>query len=445
MSTVYTARPPQEPEVFPIRDWHYHPVYQGLYVFRNGDAWIDVGSQLGHLGQFDVRAFPPDRWIALQDIHGAPLPIAVYLQRFGELYGRWLLPKGEGPSVTPDTDTAARATFPSGASTPPAVGAGPSAGLDVKALFGLASTQATTVPDEHQAQTEDFLDFVQSVLGVVLSERQLDLLRAHTVQALSSPEDEAANVIEENVAAFQSVKNADAQTRQTWRQDNQPGFVKRLGTLRGELFQTLRQWHGDAQKIIAAALPPLTREAAESWVELSTLAVLVAQGKEPGTAAPENLEAMIAKLAHDYAALPSQQRLWIAFAPIALYEIRRSWPTLSPESRETMRAQLAAQFGISMSDAASSSETKTADSPATPPVERLSTADWDRFRKEDSSVDGLQRQWSEALAEGDEHKAAELRAEIDKALQRQEQATQMLSNIASMRHSMMMAVVNNLR
>ena len=110
-----------------------------------------------------------------------------------------------------------------------------------------------------------------------------------------------------------------------------------------------------------------------------------------------------------------------------------------------MRAQLAAQFGISISHAATSAETNTADSPPTPSVERSPEADWDRFRKTESSVDDLQRQWAEANAKGDDQKASELRAEIDKALQRQEQATQLLSNIASMRHAMMMSVVNNIR
>jgi hypothetical protein len=90
MQSPFAARPTQEPEVFPLVAWHNHPVYQGFYVLRNGDTWVDVGSQLGHLGQFDLRRFPTDQWIALQDKQGSPLPIEIYIQRFGNVLGRWL-------------------------------------------------------------------------------------------------------------------------------------------------------------------------------------------------------------------------------------------------------------------------------------------------------------------------------------------------------------------
>jgi hypothetical protein len=95
MSQVFTtARPDQQPEVFPLISWHNHPVYQGFYILRNGDMWIDVGSPLGHLGQYNVAALPKDKWIVLQDQKGAPLPVAVFVQRFGNVMGRWLREEG---------------------------------------------------------------------------------------------------------------------------------------------------------------------------------------------------------------------------------------------------------------------------------------------------------------------------------------------------------------
>jgi hypothetical protein len=84
------ARPDQQPEVFPLVAWHNHPVYQGFYILRNGDMWIDVGSQLGHLGQFNVAALPKDQWVMLQDKEGAALPVAVYIHRLGTVIARWL-------------------------------------------------------------------------------------------------------------------------------------------------------------------------------------------------------------------------------------------------------------------------------------------------------------------------------------------------------------------
>jgi len=98
MEPQFTAQPTAEPDVFPLVSWHNHPVYQGFYILRNGDVWIDVGSQLGHLGQFDLRRFPTDRWIALQDKQGAPLPVEVYIQRFGAVLGRWLGVDGDAPA-----------------------------------------------------------------------------------------------------------------------------------------------------------------------------------------------------------------------------------------------------------------------------------------------------------------------------------------------------------
>ena len=84
------ARPDQQPEIFPLVSWHNHPVYQGFYILRNGDMWIDVGSQLGHMGQFNVGALPKDQWVVLQDNQGAALPVAVYVHRLGNVVARWL-------------------------------------------------------------------------------------------------------------------------------------------------------------------------------------------------------------------------------------------------------------------------------------------------------------------------------------------------------------------
>jgi hypothetical protein len=319
--------------------------------------------------------------------------------------------------------------------------------LDVNALFALASAEATSVPPEYQATVDDFIDVVGCVLGIVLSERQIDWLRSRAMQALSQPDEGEAQIIESSVRAFQGVKAADAQVRHVWRQQNQAAFVQRIGQTQNALCQTLREWHTEAQKILAACHPPLTREAAESWAELSTCAVLIAQGKEPGTAAPQNLEAMIAQLARDYPALPSRQQLWIAFAPITLYEIRRSWPTLSVEQREVLRGQLAAQFGVQPAQPADPYQAPVTSAAVTPrpPARTRPASTWDRFRQEDTSVEGLQRQWSEAQAAGDQQKASELQLKIQTALQQAAQASAMLTNIASMKHSMMMAVANNLK
>jgi hypothetical protein len=434
MSTNFTARPNQEPEIFPINGWHSHPVFQGFYILRNGDVWLDVGSQMGHLGQFDIRRLPTDRWVTLQDGQGSPLPVEVYVQRFGDVVGRWL-----SANPTQPGESAPRPSNPATEDT----------GLDIDALFGLAAKQTTSVPPAFQATVDDFIDFAGCVLGVVLSERQIDALRTAAVQSLSQAGSGDAQIIQSNVSAFQSLKSADAQTRHAWRQQNQAPFVAWLSQHQNEsqILQLLAQWYAEAQQPIAAGQPPLTREAAESWAELSAFAVLIAQGKEPGAETPGNLEAMIAQLARDYPTLPPVQQLWMAFAPITLYELRRSWPAMSPPQREGVRMQLAKQFGIALGQTSQTSTGYQPPSPvaAPPATPGAPASNWEQFRQDDTSVAGLQQQWSEAKAKGDESKAAQLQLEVQKALQREASATAMLSNIASMRHSMMMAVANNLK
>ena len=317
--------------------------------------------------------------------------------------------------------------------------------LDVNALFALASVETTNVPAPYQAKVADFIDFVGCVLGIVLSERQVDWLRTYAVKALSAPDGADAKIVESTIANFQAAKGADAAARHGWRQQNQGPFVQWIGNTQSEICQALRQWHADAQQVLAAAQPPLTREAAESWAELWTFAELIAQGKEPGTAAPENLEAVIAKLARDYPTLPQRQRLWIAFAPITLYEIRRSWPTLPAAERETLRRQLAAQFNIHVESEPAAPPSAAPAPPAARPRRSAQPSSWDRFRQAATSVEGLQQQWSEAQARGDQQEAARLQMEIQKSLQRAAESNAMLTNILSMKHSMAMAVANNLK
>jgi hypothetical protein len=407
-------------ETFLLNSWHNHPVYQGFYVFRNGDVWLDTGSQLGHLGRYDVRRFPRDRWITLQDAQGAPLPIDVYVQRGGDVLGRWVSAEAPAREIPP----------------PSAVEPVAPAGFDIDALFGLAAKQDTSVPAELQPTVDDFVDFAGCILGVVLSDRQIDGLRKMAVQSLSQPGGAEAQLIQTQVAAFAAIKTADTGARHSWRQQNQGPFVAWMTQQAGgsAICQTLKQWYAEAQQVIAHGRPPLTREAAESWAELLMFAALIAQGREPGTAAPNNLEAVIAQLARDYPTLPAPQQLRIAFAPVALYELRRSWPRLSPHEREATRTQLARQFGIAVAPAA-----PAAHAPAASNAEPR----WGRFHQDDTSVDGLQRKWFEAKAQGDEQRAAQLQLDLQLALGRKKECMAMLSTIASNGHGIAMDIIRN--
>jgi len=316
--------------------------------------------------------------------------------------------------------------------------------FDVDGLFALASTEPANVAPEYEQRVDEFVDFVGCVLGIVLSDRQIEWLRTHTAEALANTASDEAEMIDASIAAFRAVKDADHRTRHAWRQENQPRFISWLTDSEDALSPTLREWHAAAQQVLVEDRPPLTREAAESWVELSTFASLIVAGKEPGTAAPQNLEGMIARVAREYQSLHPQQKLWIAFAPITLYEIRRSWPTMVGTERQALRDKLAAQFELQRSEPAAPSQTLTGAAPESAVKRPGRGSAWDRFR-DDSSVESLQRQWAEAQERNDHRKAAELELQIQNGLQRQAEASAMLTNMMAMRHSSLMMIANNLK
>lgn len=315
--------------------------------------------------------------------------------------------------------------------------------FDIDALFALASTESVHVPPEYAQRVEEFIDFVGCILGIVLSDRQVAWLRTHLAEALAVPDGDETRFVAASLDVFRPVKDATADVRQQWRKENQPRFLEGIAGAGSALAKTIEEWYDAARQVLAEGNPPLTREAAESWAELSTFATLISQGKEPGTAAPASLEAMIAQLAKEYPTLHPQQRLWTAFAPITLYEIRRSWPTMSPASRDALRAKLAAQFDL-QPQAVKPAAPSIAPLPSTPAQSAPRKAGWDRFR-DDSSIDSLQRQWAEAQEKGDRQKAADLDARIQKTLQSGAEASAMLSNLASLRMSMLRKTADNLR
>jgi hypothetical protein len=171
---------------------------------------------------------------------------------------------------------------------------------------------------------------------------------------------------------------------------------------------------------------------------------MIAQRKDPSIESPANLEATISQLAHDYPNLSIPQQRWVGFSPIALYELRRSWPVLSPPQREDIRVTLARQFGIPLNEAPDASRAPTGGVPS--PVPPASSArDWERFRGGETNIASLKQQWSDAKARGDEEAAVQLQLDIQKALQGQKEAAAMLTNIASVMSSMRMKTADNLK
>jgi hypothetical protein len=319
-------------------------------------------------------------------------------------------------------------------------------GLDVNELFAPIPTLPAPARPAYQSSVDDFIDAIGCLLGIALSENQVGWLRLIATAALSgSGAQDQAESIRWIVQAFQEIKHGDSQARQNWRQLNQPAFLQWIRqNTRYLLACMLQGWYDEAQKILAPGSPPLTRAAAESCIELADFIVLVFQGKEPGAAAPKNLDALIAGVARDHPSKSPQQQAWTAASPITLYELRRSWPSLSPDQRDEVRHQLAAQLGVqTRRDPAPGHSTPMA---AVAAAQNTAEPDWHaRFGPAPGSLNDLQREWSEAQSSGDFQKAAELQLKIQNQLQQQTQAANMLSNIASMTHGMRKAVVNNLK
>ena len=345
------------------------------------------------------------------------------------------------------------ATSGSGDRPEPSTRVGP--GLDVDALFALPAADVAIVQPEHQSSIDDFMEATAFLLRT--SQRQIEWLRNYAIESLSYKgtqyqwaKQQRVDTIESIVSAFRIVKKGDAQVRDAWLQQKEARFIEWVNEDRGDLAGLLRQWSRGAREALAPGQPPLTREAAESWAELS----LISTGTEPDAAAPTapNMQALIASLGQEYPALSQQQQAWIAFAPMALYELRRSWPALGSGERNVVRRQLSAKCA-QVSQKPASSESPTFNAGNSPAAREANTSNFDRFRKTDPIAElsqrkwqtdpvigALQQQWSEAQARGDFQKAAELQLAIQDTLHQNAEASAMLNKITSIKHDAAMNV-----
>jgi hypothetical protein len=213
-------------------------------------------------------------------------------------------------------------------------------GFSASALFDPGSVPSL---DPQEALIEEFADFAGCILGATLSEGQLTSLHASGIEALS--DESTAAQIRQDVASFQAVRRAAVPARNLWRQQNQAEYLQTLRTRKDVISQLLLRWYGEAQRVLVGGMPPLTREAAESWVELEAFFAAISEGREPSPPAPQALEQAITRLVRSYPGMPAARRASIRHSPIGLLELKRAWPGLTPDERENVRTQLAATLG----------------------------------------------------------------------------------------------------
>jgi hypothetical protein len=328
----------------------------------------------------------------------------------------------------------------------PAAAAAPTlAAFDVAALFTLGSDEPEAVPSPLRGTVEDFIDFAGCVLGITFADRQIASLRTALVTALSDRGGDAARLVASAVESFQEVKSVDPQTRHAWRQRHQETYLQQLGRAQDPVSRLLSQWQAEARHVLAPGAPPLTREAAESWIELTAFASTPPRDGDPDIPPPSTLEADIARLAQGYTTLSFRQQSVIALAPITLYELRRAWPGLTPDQRRAAMSQLATQLGT-RNDRAAATPAIQPQAPAAPSTgvsrEMAQPAASD---VPGSTLDRLTREFAEAQARGDHQKVATLQVQIQMELQKETARLEMESNIAKMYHQMSMGIIGNMK
>jgi hypothetical protein len=340
---------------------------------------------------------------------------------------RFVLCVLQNPNATCPHWTAAHAV----AWPPPDAAIAAAPGLDVGALFSLGASEPD-IPEAVRARADAFADFAGCILGITLTDAQLAAVRREVAHALGDP---AATAIETALASFEPVRNVDVQRRHAWRQQNQPAYLRQLRAATDTISRTLLQWHADATQVLSVGPPPLTREAAESWVELTSFAAAAHAGMDHGTALPPDIDARIGLLAASYPRLTPQQRSMIALAPIYLYELRRAWPALSAPERMAAEAQLEKQLGAVPVAAAPPAAAPFVPKPIPAlmsiPMVPVQTNDATTTPAADeSALTRLNREFAEAHARGDHQRAAKLQVQIQMELQNQSARLEMQSNIA---------------
>jgi hypothetical protein len=85
---------PQVSEVFRFKPYEFatHPLYEAITAFwqHNPGASLDIGLPFGSPLRFDLSRFPMDRWVDLQDASGKQIPLSIFVNSRGPLFGKWL-------------------------------------------------------------------------------------------------------------------------------------------------------------------------------------------------------------------------------------------------------------------------------------------------------------------------------------------------------------------
>ena len=318
--------------------------------------------------------------------------------------------------------------------------------LDVDALFSLKD-EDVEITSQLRATIDDFVDCAGSLLGITFAERQITALRTFTMAALADRGSDAKARVEGAVRSFQPVKSADLRNRRAWRERTQAAFLHQVQQAEDELSKLLREWHAEASRILAAGTPPLTREAAESWVEIIGFAAAASPTGDLDISAPPNLEWDISRLAKEYPNLPLRHQALIALSPIALNELRRAWPGLSLDQRIAAASQVSRNVNfVGNSSAPSrlvsnppivpvSSPSPSSNPPGPSPQQRIARSDADP-----STLERLTREFATAQARGDHQKAAVLQMQIQTELQNQSALIEMKAAIAKSGHEILMSI-----
>jgi hypothetical protein len=202
---------------------------------------------------------------------------------------------------------------------------------------------------------------------------------------------------------------------------------------------------------MAAGTPPLTREMADCYLDLSGFISALVQNREWIPFSDEVKAALMQQLASQYPLLTPQEQGWFATLPLEWRKTRAMWHKSSGRDRDKLRKQLLIQHGVVQAGAEHIGQNRPQSSGTTQQrqLHNLQTNTSDisasRLRQQSTTQDMLDDILARQKKEEEDMSAEDPELALQLKLQNQVKTATMLSNMMSMQHQSCMAIAQNLR
>jgi tetratricopeptide (TPR) repeat protein len=184
--------------------------------------------------------------------------------------------------------------------------------------------------------------FFEWGLGLQLTDRERDELRLSLVETWQGGEKAAIQGVVDLLQFDKQVSELTDAERAAQREAVEAALLEQF---RASPEEEGSKWflgaYERAHKAIAEGTPPLTRQAADAYLEMLTFMLGEAAGQSGVAADQATRESFAAGLAEQYKGLPAEQQGQIAGAPMAWAGLRVGWQKATDEEKVAVRKQWA--------------------------------------------------------------------------------------------------------